>query len=293
MTTHAYFPGCSLRGTGRAYDESLVQVFRVLGVAIEELEDWNCCGATTYMSYDEIQSYALAARNLAIARRKNQDIMAPCAACYLVLNKTQHYVAEYPAVRQIVEKALGAIGLAYPEGVKVRHPLDILLNDVGLDAIKAKVVRPLKGLRVAPYYGCQIVRPYSTFDDQRCPTSMDRLLETCGAKAVYYPVKTRCCGGSQKGTLPEIGLDLIKNLIQVAHANGAEAVATVCPLCQFNLEVFQEEAVRNAHTLESIPVLYFTQLMGLALGVPAGKLGLQRSFVPLDAVLAFKEVAHV
>jgi len=177
--------------------------------------------------------------------------------------------------------------------VKVRHPLDILLNDVGLDAIKAKVVRPLKGLRVAPYYGCQIVRPYSTFDDQRCPTSMDRLLETCGAKAVYYPVKTRCCGGSQKGTLPEIGLDLIKNLIQVAHANGAEAVATVCPLCQFNLEVFQEEAVRNAHTLESIPVLYFTQLMGLALGVPAGKLGLQRSFVPLDAVLAFKEVAHV
>ena len=153
MTTHAYFPGCSLRGTGRAYDESLVQVFRVLGVAIEELEDWNCCGATTYMSYDEIQSYALAARNLAIARRKNQDIMAPCAACYLVLNKTQHYVAEYPEVRKIVEKALDAIGLTYPEGVRVRHPLDILLNDVGLDAIKAKVVRPLKGLRVAPYYG--------------------------------------------------------------------------------------------------------------------------------------------
>lgn len=289
---HGYYPGCSLKGTGRAYEESLLAVFNVLGVEYEELEDWNCCGATTYMSVDEMQSYALAARNLAIARKKDLDIVAPCAACYLVLNKTQHYVNEYPHIRQIVETALDSIGMKYPEGVVVRHPLDVLLNDVGVATIKEHVTRPLKGVRVAPYYGCQIVRPYSTFDDQRRPTSMDKLLEACGAEMVYYPLKTRCCGGSQKGTLPEVGLDLIRNLLIVAEENGANVIACVCPLCQFNLEVFQSEIDRGNSAFKSIPVLYFSQLIGLALGVPVKQLGLHRSFVPLGQLLGAPEAAH-
>lgn len=177
--TYAYFPGCSLRGTGRAYEESLLAVFKALDVKVEELPDWNCCGATTYMSYDEIQSYALAGRNLAIAAKAGRDIVAPCAACYLVLNKTHHYVREYPHIRYVVEKALGSIGLEYAENVKVLHPLEILLNEVGLPRIKAAVKNPLREMRVAPYYGCQIVRPYATFDNQRDPVSMDKLLEAC------------------------------------------------------------------------------------------------------------------
>lgn len=288
---YAFYPGCSLKGTGKAYEESLLAVFRVLDVKVNELKDWNCCGATTFLSVDELASYALVARNLALAGREHLDIIAPCAACYMVLNKTQHYVQDYPDVRTVVNSAMQAIGLAYDSRVKVRHPLDILINDVGVAAIKAKITHPLKGLKVAPYYGCQIVRPYATFDDQANPVTMDRLLEACGAKAVHYPLKTYCCGGSQKGALPEVGMDLIKHLLNEAQRQGADVMATVCPLCQFNVEAFQEEAV-NHNGCVSMPVLYFSQLMSLALGVPANEIGLQRSLVPVEAVLADKEIAY-
>ncbi|MGO9432807.1 MAG: CoB--CoM heterodisulfide reductase iron-sulfur subunit B family protein [Terracidiphilus sp.] len=287
---YAYYPGCSLKGTGCAYEESLLAVFRTLGIKLEELNDWNCCGATTYMSYDELQSYGLAARNLSLAKQTGNDLMAPCAACYLVLNKTQYYVRDYPWIGQIVEHALEAIHLPTDISAKVRHPLDILLNDVGLDAVRAKVIRPLHGLKVAPYYGCQMVRPYALFDNQRNPTSMDRLLEACGAEIVNYPVKTQCCGGSQKGTLPEIGLDLIRHLLAEAQRNGAEVISTLCPLCQFNLEAFQEQA-SNAHQFH-FPVLYFTQLLALAFGITLNEAGLQRSFISIKPILAEKEIAY-
>ncbi len=288
---YAYYPGCSLRGTGRAYEESLLAVFRILGVEVDEIDDWNCCGATTYMSVDELTSYALASRNLALAERDHTEIIAPCAACYLVLNKTQHYIREYPSIKLVVTRALDEIGLKYHDRVRVRHPLDVLLNDVGPENIAKKVKVPLNGLKIAPYYGCQIVRPYSTFDDQRDPTSMERLLEACGAKGVHYPLKTTCCGGSQKGTLPEVGLDLIHYLLGEAERNGAEVIATACPLCQFNLESFQKEAGEKHHET-SIPVLYFTQLLAFALGAPANTIGLQRGFVPIGPVFANKEIAY-
>ncbi len=288
---YAYYPGCSLRGTGRAYEESLLAAFRALDIEFAEIDDWNCCGATTYMSVDELTSYALAGRNLALAERDYTDLIAPCAACYLVLNKTQHYIREYPNIRVVVTRALDSIGLTYKNQVKVRHPLDILLNDIGTAAIAAKVKFPLNGLKVAPYYGCQIVRPYATFDDQRDPTSMDRLLEACGAKMVRYPLKTRCCGGSQKGTLPEVGLDLIHYLLMEAQKNGAEVIATVCPLCQFNLESFQKEA-GDRHHPTSVPVLYFSQLLALALGAAPRTIGLQRGFVPIEPVLAGREITY-
>jgi len=288
---YAYYPGCSLRGTGRAYEESLLAVFRALDVAIQELNDWNCCGATTYLSIDELTSYALAARNLALAARDRLDIIAPCAACYLVLNKTQRYIHDYPDIQLVVTRALDAIGLKYDDRVRVRHPLDIFLNEIGVKAIASRVTRSLKGLKVAPYYGCQIVRPYATFDDQRNPTSMDRLLEACGAEIIPYSLKTRCCGGSQKGTLPEVGLYLINYLVEEAQMNGADVIATVCPLCQFNLECFQKEASSEQNPL-STPVLYFTQLMALALGASSATIGLRRSLVKIEPVLEAKEIAY-
>jgi len=288
---YAYYPGCSLKGTGRAYEESLLAVFAALGIEFEELADWNCCGATSYMSVDELSSFALAARNLALAEREKRDIIAPCAACYLVLNKTQHYMHDYPDVNRVVTRALGSIGLTYSGRTKVRHPLDILLNDVGVKAIAAKVTKPLHGLKVAPYYGCQIVRPYATFDDQRNPTSMDRLLAACGAKVIDYSGKTECCGASQKGTLPAVGLDRIRRLLTAAQREGAEVIATVCPLCQFNLECFQDEASNGGPPI-TIPVMYFTQLLAWALGAPGETIGLQRSLVPVDKVLAGKETVH-
>lgn len=288
---YGYFPGCSLKGTGRAYEESLLPVMKHLGVEMVEINDWNCCGATAYMAVDEGKACALAARNLAIAEKDGlQQVMAPCSACYLVLNKTQHYLQESRAMRGLVEKALGSVGLKVSSDTPVRHPLDILLNDVGLEAVKQKVTRPLQGLKVAPYYGCQVVRPYCSFDDQSDPESMDNLLRALGAEVIDWPLKAKCCGGSLTGTLPTAGLRLSYILLKEATKRGANVIATVCPLCQFNLDAYHDKIEARWESVR-VPTVYFSQLMGLAFGLPAGQLGLQRGFVPMTAMPAAEAVA--
>src|SRR3974377_744687 len=162
---YSYFPGCSLKGLGLAYEESLLPVMRVLGIELLELEDWNCCGATAYMSVEEQEACVLAARNLAIAEKNGcYDLLTPCSACYLMLNKTNHNIEDFPQIRESVRVALQTAQLTYQGKTAVRHPLDVLFHDIGVEAIKQKVVRPLTGLKVAPYYVSQVVRPYSTFD---------------------------------------------------------------------------------------------------------------------------------
>jgi len=282
---YLYYPGCSLRGTGKAYEESLLAVFKALDVELEELEDWNCCGAMAQMPIDEVSSFALAGRNLAIAEKRNLDLLAPCSACFLVLNKAQHYFKEDSKVAQTMEHGFKAAGLEYHGTTKVRHPLDVLVNDIGLERIKACLKKPLTGLKVAPYYGCQIVRPYATFDLMYYPVTMDKLLRAVGAEVVDYPLKTRCCGGSQEGTLPEVGLSLIHILLKEARRRDAHILSTICPLCQFNLDAFQDEASKKYGEI-SMPVVYFTQLLGLAFGFSAKELGLERNIVAAKQMLA-------
>ncbi len=278
----SYFPGCSLKGSGRAYEESLLPVLSALGVELEELDDWNCCGATAYMAVSDAAGYVLAARNLALAEQKKQDLVAPCSGCYLVLNKCQHYAAEYPDVATRVQETLKRDNLTYKGTTKVRHPLDILVNDIGLDAIKKRVTNPLKGFKIAPYYGCQIIRPYATFDDQHNPVTMDKLFKALGAEVVTYPLKTRCCGGSLTGTVTEVGQNMSYILLREAMRRGANVLATTCPLCQFNLDAYQGDISSDYHESVKMPIVYFTQLMGLAFGLPAEKIGLQRCIVPMD-----------
>jgi heterodisulfide reductase subunit B len=283
---YSYFPGCSLKGLGRAYEESLLPVMRILGVELHELDDWNCCGATAYMSVDEGEAGVLAARNLAIAEKIGpHDLLTPCSACYLVLNKTKHNIAEFPDIRDRVHRALDSAKLSYTGRTNVRHPLDMLIHDVGLDVIKEKVVRPLKGLKVAPYYGCQVVRPYSTFDDAWNPTTMDRLLATLGAEVVHYPLKTKCCGGSLTGTVPEAGLRMSYILLKEAVRRGADVIATICPLCQFNMDAYHDQIDRRWGPTR-IATVYFTQLMGLAFGLSPKELGLSRNFIPMKPLPA-------
>jgi heterodisulfide reductase subunit B len=288
MTAYAYYPGCSLSGLGKPYDESLRAVFGHLGLGLTEIPDWNCCGATSYMSVSEEKAVALAARNLALAEQLHEEVVAPCAACYLVLTKAQHMMGDYPKLAEKVHKGLAAAGLTYQGHTTVRHPLDILVNTVGLDAIRAKVTHPLAGYRVAPYYGCQIVRPYSAFDDPLRPQTLDRLMAALGATVVDYPLKAHCCGGSLMGTMEEIGVRLNFLLLKEAKARTANVLATVCPLCQYNLEAYQDRMHRTFHEDVHLPVVYFTQLMGLAFGLPPKALGLQRNFVnaePLPALV--------
>ena len=278
----SYFPGCSLKGLGRAYEESLLPVMQHLGVELHELEDWNCCGATAYMAIDEAKTCVLAARNLALVENSgHQQLLAPCAACYLVLNKTKHYFHDYPAMKTVIDRALGTVGLKYHGDTPVRHPLDVLVNDVGLKAIRQKVRRPLKGLKVACYYGCQLVRPYATFDDQYNPLSMDQLMEALGATVIRYPLKTKCCGGSLTGTVPEAGNRLVYILHNEARKRGADCLVTVCPLCQFNLDAYHA-AVRSEYGEVMVPAVYFSQLMGLAFGLAEKQLALNRAAIPFS-----------
>jgi heterodisulfide reductase subunit B len=283
--SYLYYPGCSLKSTGRAYEESMLTVFDSLNIDLNELDDWNCCGATAYMSISELKAFALSARNFALAEKQAGgsgpvDMVIPCAACYLGLNKAKRYLNDHQDVREIIEKALRQAGLEYKGNVRVRHPLDLLLNDIGLDTIRAKVERPLEGLKVACYYGCQIIRPYADFDDQHNPRSMDDLMTALGAEVIDWPLKTRCCGGSLTGTVQDVGLRLSYLILKEAKKRGADTIATACPLCQFNLECYRNKMKDLFEEDLRLPSVYFTQLMGTAFGLSPKELGINRLFIP-------------
>ncbi len=292
-----YYPGCSLKSNGKPYEESLLAVLRALDAPVWELDDWNCCGATSYMSVDEVQAFSLAARNLALAEQAARQatekgppqLLAPCSACFLVLTKTQRYVAQHDHLARRVHAGLRAVGLEYRGQASVRHPLDVFINDIGIRRIADLGKRRLRGMKIACYYGCQVVRPFATFDSAHNPTTMDRLLEALGAKSVQWPLKTRCCGGTLTGTIRDVGLRLSQILLQEAMRRGVDAIATVCPLCQFNLECYQHEISRTFQVPIRIPVLFLTQLMGRAFGIPDPDLGLRRLFVPLEPAPAAPE----
>lgn len=287
MFEYLYYPGCSLECSGRAYDESLRAVFRALGVKLTTIEDWNCCGATMYMSVDETTSLAISARNLALAERSEiRELIAPCSACYTVLLKTNRFLKESPELKSKVDRILARANLSYDLTVKIRHPLDVLVNDIGIEVIALTASRRLEEIRFASYYGCQIVRPERGFDDGEFPATMDRLFERLGARSVEFPVKTRCCGGMLMTTFPDVGLELVKELLGCALENAAQLVVTTCPMCQINLEAYQKRINKRFGTAFNLPILFFTQFLGIALGIPPRELGLQRNLIPYERPLA-------
>ena len=274
---YGYFPGCSLKGTGVAYEESLLTLFRLLDLPLAELEDWNCCGATSYMSIDEREAFSLSARNLALAHKaKHADLVAPCSACYLVLRKAQDYVQKYPQIAREMGASRNG-NLRVLNSVRVRHPLEVLYTDVGPALIKKKKVRDWSGGQVACYYGCQMVRPYGEADRDHDPVRMDELLAAAGVPTVDYSLKTKCCGGSLTGTTHEVGVRMNYILLKEAARKGAQAIVTVCPLCQYNLDAYQSEIRRSSGERLDMPILYFTQVLGWALGGDAESLGLKRA----------------
>jgi heterodisulfide reductase subunit B2 len=278
---YAYYPGCSLEKTQRGYDESVRAVFKALDQELVEIDDWNCCGATMYMSVKETVSLAVSARNLALAEKMRLEILAPCSSCFTTLSKTNRILNQIPEMHRDVNEALAEGGLSYSGTVKVRHPLDILMNDIGLEAVRDRFKRNLNGLKIAPYYGCQIVRPDKTFDDRENPMLLDRLFSACGGDIVYFPMKLRCCGGMLMTTFEETALKLNKELLECAMDNGADVMVTTCPLCHMNLEAYQGKINSQYKTKFNVPIMYFTQLLGIALGLPAKSLGLDSSFIPL------------
>jgi len=284
MKDYVYYPGCSLKGNSKHYEESILPVFRELGLPLEELEDWNCCGATAYFSVDDLMATAICGRNLSLAEKKQKNIIAPCAGCYLTLKKANKVLQGNSDKARKIHQALEKAGCPYQGRIEVKHPLEVLIEDIGLDRIKERVRYRLTGLNVACYYGCQLVRPYTDFDDPDYPTKLDQLMAAIGAEPVPYSAKTRCCGGSLTGTIEEVGKRLNFILLKEAKRRGADAIVTLCPLCQFNLEILQDKMLKDYGEDVTMPVLYFSQLMGLAFGLAREDLGFNRSIVDLKPV---------
>ncbi len=264
---YLYYPGCSLEGTAAEYHASTRAFLEALGAELEEIEDWTCCGASAAEAVSEWLSYALPARNIALAEEMNngRDILVPCSACYLNLKKVEEKAREKAAFRETINRILAEEGLSIKGKATVRHLLDVISRDLGAKKIKERVTRPLAGLRIAPYYGCQCLRPYRVFDDPEEPKSMVALIEAAGATVHPWDMGGRCCGASHMNTKQEVALQLVGAILKAAR--GADAVATVCPMCQMNLEAYQSRVSEEFGEDLNITVVYLPQLLGLAVGL--------------------------
>lgn len=284
MKEYAYFPGCSLEKIAISYHQSTMEITRKLGVELKELEDWNCCGATAYFHVDELLSYTLGARNIAMAEKANLDLVAPCSACYKNAYFTNKYLKEDPDLADHINYALEEDDLVFKGSIKVKHLMEVLVEDGGLAEIQSKVEKPLEGLRVAPYYGCQILRPRKDGEEVENPDYFEALLKTIGAEPVDYTLKTYCCGGSLILTSRQAALSMCHNLLQHAQDREAMVIATACPMCQINLECYQTQVNQEYGTSFSMPIVYFTQLVGLALGIRPKKLGIGKELISLASL---------
>jgi len=287
MKTYSYFPGCSLEKMALSYNQSAMQTTKAVGVELQELEDWNCCGATTYFHVDELLAYTLVGRNLAMAEKAGHDLVAPCSACFKNAYFANAYLKEDPDLANHINYALEADNLKFSGDIQVKHLMEVFVDDVGYEELQDKVSHPLQGLRVAPYYGCQIVRPKKDHEDVENPRFFEDLMTAIGADPVDFAYRLRCCGGSLLITSRDAAYQLIFELLQNAQKSGADVIATACPLCQTNLECYQMQINQEFGTDFKIPVLYFTQLIGLSLGLPAKKLGIGSEFVSADRILTY------
>jgi heterodisulfide reductase subunit B len=285
VKSYSYFPGCSAEATASPLGISVLPVAKELGMDLVELEDWNCCGSSPYGSVDKLEATCIAARNLALAEKTGLDLVTPCSNCYVVLDGTNDILKEYPALKEQVGKALAVAKLGYKGGVRVRHLAEVLYSDITPEVIRAKTTKPLKGLKVAAYYGCQLVRP-NGFDDPEAPHSLDELVASLGADVVPWQMKVQCCGSSLVMPEQEVALGLVNRILRNAQENGAQCLVTPCPLCQINLDVYQGQVNRLFKTKYNLPVLFLTQLIGVALGIKPDALALSGNIVSPMRVLA-------
>jgi heterodisulfide reductase subunit B len=286
----AYYPGCALEGTGHAYNRSTKEVGKALGLELEEVKNWNCCGAMEVKNIDpKVQTY-LSSRVMSIAANEMgyDVVMAPCNGCYHNLKKAEYELKNDEASRQVVDRISTKAGhKTYQAGqVETIHALDWIKHGIGEEALKAKVTNALSGLKVANYYGCMYTRPRHIFPEKdqgpgtestSQPHFMDDLLKAAGATNVDFPLKTACCGGAHTLSDSDLSTKLVLNIIHAAEKSGANVIATECPTCHSGLEMHQIRAERKFGVKTSIKILYFTQLLGLALGLSARKVGVQEN----------------
>jgi len=287
MKKLTYFPGCSAHGTSEEFDHTLKRVMRSLDVTLEEIPDWNCCGATSAHAMTENLAMALPLRNLVLAEKMdNATIGIPCASCYSRMKTVKVEMDNHPELakklKDIVEEG------EYQGKVEVKSMLQYCYEEIGLETIKSLVKKPLTGLKLACYYGCLLTRPkaITRFDSPEYPVSMDQIVEALGAKAVEFDYKTECCGASFSISNTEVVLQLSGKILEMAKEAGADAIVVACPLCQSNLDMRQPDIEKLQGIKYDIPILYFTQLMALAFGYPVSDLKPSKHIVPIEGALA-------
>jgi heterodisulfide reductase subunit B2 len=297
---YMFYPGCSQESSALEYKTSTLAVLEALGAEVEEIEGWTCCGASAASVMSELLGVVLPARNLALAEQsapsadgaegEGLDVLTVCSACYTNFRRTSEAIASDPSLLKTINQALEVEGLVYRGAATARHVMDVLANDFDLEAIKERVQRPLTGLTVAPYYGCQTVRPYSPFDDDQRPTSMVAILEALGVTVHRHNREASCCGTSLLTTKPDVGVRMAASVLEACEP--ADCAVTVCPMCHMNLDSYQGKASQAVGQPLSIPVLFLPQLIGLAFGLPESTLMLHRHVVPVRPVLErLKEAA--
>jgi heterodisulfide reductase subunit B2 len=275
---YAYYPGCAAESTAQDQHLALKAVAKALGIDIIEPKGWTCCGSTPAHNTNKLLSLSLPAANLMKAKEMGLDMIVSCAACYNRMKVANYEIQHKPEVREEVARTLGR---DYDGTVKVKHFVEVLLEDIGLDTIKNQLTHTLNGLIAASYYGCLLVRPneVTNFDDPENPTSMDRLIDMMGGESLDWPHKVECCGGGFALSRPDIVIELSASVLEMATISNAECISVACPMCQINLDLRQKDINKNKDTNYNLPVVYITQLLGLCLGISPKALGMNKSIV--------------
>jgi heterodisulfide reductase subunit B len=281
---YAYYPGCASDSTARDQHTSCLAVARSLGIDLAEIEGWICCGTTPAHQTDRLLAACLPAANLVRAQKMGLDMVVTCAACYSTLKMANYEVLHHPKFREQVSEVLGQ---NYDGSVRVRHFVEVLLEDVELDRIRKAFKRSLNGLKVACYYGCLLVRPpeVNQFDNPENPVSLDRLVTAMGGESLDWPHKVECCGGALSLTRTDVVVKLSDAVLTMARAAGADCVAVACPMCQINLDLRQSDIKKETGKDHNLPIIYITQLLGLCLGISAEELGLEKLMVSPESVV--------
>ena len=281
---YGYFPGCSLGSFGYDYHLSLKYVTKALGMDLVEVKDWVCCGASSAYATSHLLSIALPVLNLSHAEKDGLDkLIAPCPACVSRFKAANFELEQDAGLKNDIWKVFD---YKYRGEVKVYHPLEVFV-EMGVERIRERIRKKLKGLKVACYYGCLLTRPpeIAQFDNAENPQSMDTLIRALGAETMDWSFKTECCGAVMTLTRSDMVLKLSNDILRKAKEAGANAIAVACPLCQANLDGRQRQIEETYNTRYGIPILYFTQLMGLAFGALPQEVGIQKLITSPQDVL--------
>lgn len=286
----SYYPGCTLKNKAKNFEDSTLCSLKNLGIEVEELQRWNCCGTVFSLATDDLIHHVAPIRNLIRVKEAHSDsVMTLCAMCYNTLKRANERMKAEPESLEKINSFLDRENVKYEGGVKILHLLEIIRDEIKFENITKKVVKPPKNLSVSSYYGCLLIRPEGIgFDDLENPTVLENLTAALGAKPVDFPFKTECCASYQTVDNPEMVADRTFLILSSAQREGAEVVAVSCPLCAFNLDHRQKKTLQKYPDFKRIPVLYFTQIMALALGCPEESLRLDLHYVDPKPVLREK-----